>query len=443
MTGWAPRYAGRWGELVMRSDAAKIGYDWPLSTVGEICDDGGGNVQTGPFGSQLHASDYVVDGIPSVMPQDLSAGRITTESVARITSEDRDRLIRYALRVGDVVYARRGDLRRRALVGQQEEGWLCGTGCLRVRPGDACDQRFLYYALGHPPVQDWIDRHSVGATMPNLNTEILRSCPVPRPPRAAQERIAAVLGALDDKIDSNRRLAGLLEETAAALFKARFVDFVGVEDFEDSEVGPIPVGWRVGSLVDIARFVNGKAFTKDAAGSGRPILRIRELNGGVDTQTLRGELSAADDHMARADDILFAWSGSLGVYRWPGQESLINQHIFKVIPQGFPGWYVYGWIAEYMDQFRRTASDRAVTMGHIKREHLSAARLAIPGDADLQAADSAITPLDQQRAALVAEQQTLTELRDALLPKLISGAIRVPETPEVDEVIGPLVEATS
>ena len=154
----------------------------------------------------------------------------------------------------------------------------------------------------------------------------------------------AVLRALDDKIDSNRRLAGSLEETAAALFRARFVDFVGVEEFDDTELGPIPHGWSAGSLADLARFVNGKAFTKHANGLGRPIVRIRELNSGVDAGTPRSDLDADEDFIARSDDILFAWSGSLGVHRWHGEEALINQHIFKVLPDSCPSWFVYAWI---------------------------------------------------------------------------------------------------
>ena len=145
-----------------------------------------------------------------------------------------------------------------------------------------------------------------------------------------------MLGALDNRIDSNRRLAGLLEETAATLFRARFVDFVGVEEFEDSEMGSIPRGWRAGGLTDLARFVNGKAFTREATTYGRPILRIKELNGGVADATPRSDIEVADDHLARHHDILFAWSGSLDVYRWSGPEALINQHIFKVIPDECP-----------------------------------------------------------------------------------------------------------
>jgi type I restriction enzyme, S subunit len=163
------------------------------------------------------------------------------------------------------------------------------------------------------------------------------------------------------------------------------------------------------------------------------------LNQGVDRQTLRAELDVDDAYIAHADDILFAWSGSLGVHRWPGDESLINQHIFKVIPEGTPKWFVHRWIEEHMDSFRSVAADKATTMGHIQRKHLAEAKVAVPSSQALDDADRVVGPIDQHRAALVQESRTLTELREALLPKLISGEIRVPDTSDPAEVIEPMV----
>src|SRR5262249_5326051 len=172
----------------------------------ELCRSGGGDIQTGPFGSQLHASDYVSNGIPSVMPQNIGDNVVIEDGIARITPHDAARLSRYLLRDGDIVYSRRGDVERRALVRQGQNGWLCGTGCLRVRPGISADSRFLSYYLGHPGVREWIVRHAIGATMPNLNTGILSALPVTLPPRKIQIAIGTLLGALDDKIATNDRI---------------------------------------------------------------------------------------------------------------------------------------------------------------------------------------------------------------------------------------------
>ena len=141
---------------------------WEYTTLGVACERGGGDIQTGPFGSQLHAADYVPVGIPSIMPQNIGDNRIVEDGIARITPEDAKRLSRYLVGRGDIVYSRRGDVERRALVREREAGWLCGTGCLRVRLGEGgADPRYTSYYLGHPGVREWIVRHAHGATMPN------------------------------------------------------------------------------------------------------------------------------------------------------------------------------------------------------------------------------------------------------------------------------------
>ena len=200
--------------------------DWEYTTLGAACERGGGDIQTGPFGSQLHASDYVSVGIPSIMPQNIGDNRINVDGIARISPDDASRLSRYLVREGDIVYSRRGDVERRALVRGGEDGWLCGTGCLRIRFGESgVDSRYASYFLGHPSVREWVVRHAHGATMPNLNTSILSACPFVIPPKEEQRAIAHILGTLDDKIELNRRMNETLEAMARALFKSWFVDF--------------------------------------------------------------------------------------------------------------------------------------------------------------------------------------------------------------------------
>ncbi|MEX2431000.1 MAG: restriction endonuclease subunit S, partial [Dehalococcoidia bacterium] len=194
---------------------------WEHTRLGEACRRTGGDIQTGPFGSQLHASDYVEDGIPSVMPQNIGDNRIIEAGIARITTVDAERLARYRVRPGDIVYSRRGDVEKRALVREAEDGWLCGTGCLRVRfGGGGVDPLYASYYLGHPSVREWIVRHAHGATMPNLNTTILSALPFVSPPLPEQRAIAHILGTLDDKIELNRRMNETLEAMARALFKS-------------------------------------------------------------------------------------------------------------------------------------------------------------------------------------------------------------------------------
>ncbi|MGP3952838.1 restriction endonuclease subunit S [Streptomyces sp. 7N604] len=202
---------GRVASLVI--DSATDAQDWSRTTLGELCAEGGGSIQTGPFGSQLHASDYVESGIPSVMPQNIGDNVILEDSIARVSDADIRRLSKYQLAEGDIVYSRRGDVKRRALVRSHESGWLCGTGCLRVRPRKAVEPLFLSHYLGEPEVQDWIHQHAVGATMPNLNTAILGAVPVVVPPAEIRAHINQELAILDARsmaaIRESRTLAAL------------------------------------------------------------------------------------------------------------------------------------------------------------------------------------------------------------------------------------------
>lgn len=188
---------------------------WPTFLLGKLCLGENSSIQTGPFGSQLHASDYVMHRIPCIMPQDIINGRISTAAIARISETDHQRLTRYHLQVGDIVYPRRGDVTKCALVQEAEHGWLCGTGCLRIRPNnDSVNSAWLSYYLSHPEVRDWLISNAVGATMPHLNTGIVSSIPVLLPPLNEQNQIAAILKTLDDKIELNRKTSATLEAMA-------------------------------------------------------------------------------------------------------------------------------------------------------------------------------------------------------------------------------------
>jgi type I restriction enzyme S subunit len=172
---------------------------WRQTTLTDLVASNEGFVQTGPFGSQLHASDYVKKGIPVVMPKDIQDRSVVADSIARVPEFDAERLSRHRLKVGDIVFSRRGDVERHALIGPREAGWLCGTGCLLVRPGGRFPSpTFLSMTLDASRARTWLVQHAVGATMPNLNTGILGSVPVlsaPVPILIAFEDVISVLEA--------------------------------------------------------------------------------------------------------------------------------------------------------------------------------------------------------------------------------------------------------
>jgi type I restriction enzyme, S subunit len=191
---------------------------WPCINLGELARRSGGAIQTGPFGSQLHAKDYVEDGIPVVMPKDIVRRRVSTDSVARVGVADVERLSRHKLQAGDIVFSRRGDVERHALITEREDGWLCGTGCLLVRPGPEWrSPGFLSLLLDAPRARTWLVQHAVGATMPNLNTGILSSVPVVLPPPDLLTAFDAVVAATEEQRSRNATMAETLAEIRDAL----------------------------------------------------------------------------------------------------------------------------------------------------------------------------------------------------------------------------------
>ena len=391
--------------------------EWKRKTLGDLEIVSGGTIQTGPFGSQLHMSDYSAEGVPVVMPTNIAGMRIDPSGIARVDVSHVERLAKHRLRKGDIVYSRRGDVEKCALVTDTEEGWLCGTGCINVRvQGPQVDPVFLSYALSMPKVQEWIRRHSVGATMANLNTSILREVAVPIPSMRTQRAIAEVLGALDDKIAANRRTIDTADTLRAAIWGKATRDAHHV------------------LLSSLAAFINGGAFTKGASGNGRPVIRIVEMNQGVSDATVRTDLEVKDDQVVRAGDFLMSWSGSLTTSRWFGEESILNQHIFKVIPaEGVPLWAVASAVETKMPYFQFVASNKATTMGHIQRHHLDedVAWPTVTSALNLQG-----TALWDLALAAERENQVLASTRDELLPLLMSGRITVgAASSHVEEVV--------
>jgi type I restriction enzyme S subunit len=184
------------------------------------------------------------------MPKDIIEGRIEEKGVARVSAEHVERLSRHKLRAGDIVYGRRGDIGRQALIRPEQDGWICGTGCLRLSLGDlVLNPLFLHYYLQQNEVVSWITNQAVGATMPNLNTGILRSVPVRFPPLPLQRRIAGILSAYDELIENSQRRIKILEGMARALYREWFVHFrfPGHESVPrvPSPLGEIPEGWEV------------------------------------------------------------------------------------------------------------------------------------------------------------------------------------------------------
>ena len=202
--------------------------------------------KNGPFGSQLHASDYVATGIPCIMPTNIGSRlEVKLDNIAYVREKDAQRLAKYTLQAGDIVYSRRGDVEKCAFMKKAQDGWLCGTGCLRIRlQAKEVIPQFCAYYLSTPEIRAWVSNSAVGTTMPNLNTTILGTLPLIVPPLPEQKSIASILSSLDDKIDLLHRQNKTLETLAETLFRQWFVE--AAEE-----------GWETKSLFDVIQLVGG------------------------------------------------------------------------------------------------------------------------------------------------------------------------------------------
>jgi type I restriction enzyme S subunit len=435
---------------------------WELTTLGDIVERGGGHVQTGPFGSQLHASDYVPVGVPSIMPVNIGDNRIIEEGIARITEDDAERLSRHRVLAGDIIYSRRGDVERRALIRPEQEGWLCGTGCLNVRLGNGgVDPRFVSYYLGHPEVRAWILRHAVGATMPNLNTSIMKAIPLLVPPLEEQQAIACILGALDDKIELNRRINETLETMARTIFKSWFVDFDPVrakatgqqpsglaphiadlfpDEFEESSLGLIPAVWRVDTILTIGELLSGGTprtkipeywngdvkwvSAKDVSGAQGTFLLDTER-----TITQEGVENSSTKILPELTTIVTA-RGTVGSYCILAEPMAMNQTNYglKAMSQD-ADYFVFFALGNLVSQLKQRAY--GTIFDTVTTRTFETTQIVVPGDAVITKFDQHIRPLMEKIRQNLRQSRTLAALRDTLLPRLISGELRVPDAEKV------------
>ena len=236
------------------------------------------------------------------------------------------------------------------------------------------------------------------------------------PPISEQKRISGILLSLDSKIALNNRINHNLLTIAQSLFD---VKIAGRDSIGDN--------YKQGSLTDIAEFFNGVAMQKyPALGSdtGLPVLKIKELGQGLcDNNSDKCSSSIPPQYVINDGDIIFSWSGTLLVDYWCGGVCGLNQHLFKVSSRCYPGWFIYFWTKYHLERFQRIAQDKAVTMGHIRRTDLEHAEVMIPTGDSMSSIDAEISPLIEEYIKRRVENRKLQEVRDGILPQLMSGTI--------------------
>ena len=302
------------------------------------------------------------------------------------------------------------------------------VGALNITPVDMClgrgvcslrmknkNQSFLFYMMKYY-VSHLIKKES-GTVFGSVNRNDINGLEVDIPENVEeQKKIARYLEMIDDKIELNNAINNNLEQQAQAIFKTEFLSLKA-----------LPSGWRQATLIDIADYLNGLAMQKYRPSSneiGIPVLKIKELRQGCcDNNSELCSPNIKNEYIIHDGDVIFSWSGSLLVDFWCGGISGLNQHLFKVTSSEYDKWFYYAWTKHHLDHFIYIATDKATTMGHIKRDELAKAEVFIPHEADYRRIGALLQPIYDLIISNRIENKRLALLRDTILPKLISGKL--------------------
>ena len=288
---------------------------------------------------------------------------------------------------------------------------------------DKNDLKFIFYLL---QTFDLEGKNSDTA-VPGLNREVAHDIKFSLPSKEDRKKIGCNLWNFDNQIKLLGSKNKILEQIIQTYFKSWFIDFDEQTEFDDSELKQIPKGWTLKQLDEIANFRNGLALQKfrPLDNASLPVIKIREMKQGFTENSEKASTNIKKEYIIQNGDILFSWSASLEVMIWGFGKGALNQHIFKVTSDEYEKWFYYMWIKFHLDDFRNIAKDKATTMGHIKKEHLSDAQVLVPLPKTLELMNNVINPLFNlilQNKILI---QNLKKIRDTLLPILISDETKL------------------
>lgn len=371
------------------------------------------DIQTGPFGSQLHKEDYVETGTPIVTVEHLGNRVFTEQNLPRVSDSDKARLIKYTLSTGDIVFSRVGSVDRCSYVDKSHDGWMFSGRCLRVRPTELVDSLYLYYYFCLEETKQFVRNIAVGATMPSINTKLLGEVEIALPDLNNQKRIAAVLSSLDDKIENNQKLNDNLQQQAAALFSSLY-------DRSNTEV-------RFTDLIQILgggtpktgenTYWNGNIAFFTPKDVGTPYTLITE-------KTISKEgLSHCNSRLYPVNTVFVTARGTVGKVGMSGVPMAMNQSCYALVGKETHQLLVYFYTLKAVDRLKHKAS--GAVFDAITTRDFESEQIMKLSDDDATAFLRVAEPMFQEVLNNNIENLRLSTLRDSLLPKLMSGEIDV------------------
>jgi type I restriction enzyme S subunit len=400
-------------------------------------------------GFPFKSSEWVESGIPVIKIRNVQDGFVDLSNCSFVDEITANKAKEWYGQIGNTLIALTG-----AGVGeigriQDNQTGLINQRVGWVRPKITEDEDYIYYLLRF--LKNQIIELASGSAQPNVSPREILNIPFQVPNKLERIAIGSLLATLDKKLELNKGLSKSLEDIAQTIFKSWFIDFdpvkakmngekpISMDDetaalfpdsFEESELGLIPKGWNVRSLDEISDYLNGLAMQKFPVTDEEnqlPVIKIAQLRAGNTSGADIASGSIDSKFVIQDGDILFSWSGTLEVETWAGGPGALNQHLFKVSGKTVPDWFSYLSTKYFLTFFRRIASSKATTMGHIQRSHLSESKIALPGKELMKQVSELLEPIITMKVNSLIESRTLAEIRDSLLPRLISGELQIPE----------------
>ena len=423
-----------------------------VATVAQLQAEGILLVEDGNHGEDRpRPEEFVAIGTAFIRATDMDAGSVLFETAGKINDTALTRIRKGIGKPGDILFSHKGTVGKLARVPEDSPAFVCSpqTTFWRTLDANQLDQGYLYYFMASNEFREqWASRKGETDMADYVSLTAQRELRISIPDIDDQRVIARALGVLDAKILLNRKITYTLEGLSRALFKSWFVDFDPVQakrdgrkprcmdnsvatlfphHFDDSVLGPVPKGWSIRGLDQVASFLNGLALQKypPMDGATLPVVKIAELRTEDTNDSERASLAVPSAYIIDDGDIIFSWSGSLTVVVWCGGKGALNQHLFRVASKDYPKWFYWLWIDYHLPEFQAIAADKATTMGHIKRHHLHDAKVVVPTDDVLRAADAIISKWFDLIVHNKTESRTLARLRDTMLPRLISREIHL------------------
>lgn len=390
------------------------------------------------------SDDYVEKGIPFVMASDLNKGIINFVSCKKISQETAEGLPKGFAKEGDVLLTHKATIGRTAIVKKIKWEYIMLTPQVtyyRIINNNILNNYYLKYYFDSPYFQKIFKKWAgSGSTRAYLGISEQQNLPIIYPDITTQQKIVNALSPIDSKIEINNKLNLELETMAKLIYDYWFVQF----DFPNEKGKPykssggkmvwnnelkreIPEGWDVGTLLDIADYINGLACQKfrPLGKESLKVIKIKEMHEGFSNETELVRPDIPEKVIIDNGDVLFSWSASLEVQIWTKGKGALNQHIFKVKSDKYPRSFYYFQLINYLGHFKMMAENRKTTMGHITQEHLEQSRVVLPPKDLTLKLESVVEPLFSKKIIGEIENQALSELRDWLLPMLMNGQVKV------------------